>query len=107
MAAGADDGTNAFLDSDSASSRRLIQIQKRHCPHCNKIVSFKTFKAHKRLHYDSHAKQWQHYTLAYPPFQSHSGEEDAPTSFGAQEPDTSDETMDCIPPTGLYEGELT
>ena len=37
---------------------RVVRTSRRLCPHCNQSVSFKTFKAHRRLYYDSAHDQW-------------------------------------------------
>ena len=31
---------------------------QRMCPHCNQIVSYKTYRAHKRLYYNSETNAW-------------------------------------------------
>lgn len=33
-------------------------VSRRICPHCSKSVSFKTYKAHRRLFYDFSSDQW-------------------------------------------------
>lgn len=42
----------------STSSRPILRINRRVCPHCNQIVSLKTYKAHKRLFYDIESAKW-------------------------------------------------
>ena len=32
--------------------RRNIHPYQRHCPHCDQILAYKTYKAHKRLYYN-------------------------------------------------------
>ena len=41
----------------SASCKRL-RTDQRFCPHCNKLLSYKTFRAHKRLYYDEPREEW-------------------------------------------------
>lgn len=31
---------------------------QRLCPHCDQVLAYKTFRAHKRLHYSSEANVW-------------------------------------------------
>ena len=40
------------------TNRRIIRVDRRHCPHCQRLVSVKTFKVHKRLFYDEERKTW-------------------------------------------------
>ena len=39
--------------------RECQSVERRHCPHCGKYLSFKTFKAHKRLYYDPNGSTWE------------------------------------------------
>lgn len=41
-----------------ASSGFLNRVDRRVCPHCDKSVSYKTYKAHKRLYYDAFGDTW-------------------------------------------------
>ena len=48
-------------DSDSsnhASERKRVKISKRYCPHCKEILSYKTYRAHKRIYYESCRSLW-------------------------------------------------
>ena len=38
--------------------QRYLKVQRKLCPHCNKDVSMKTFKSHKRKFYDADSKRW-------------------------------------------------
>ena len=38
--------------------RPYLKVQRKLCPHCNKDVSMKTFKSHKRKFYDADSKRW-------------------------------------------------
>lgn len=42
----------------SPVGRRILRIERRHCPHCSRNVSLKTFKMHKRLYYDAECDKW-------------------------------------------------
>ena len=42
---------------DVPSSKRLRPDQ-RFCPHCDRILSYKTFNTHRRLHYDTETDKW-------------------------------------------------
>ena len=41
-----------------AVSCHLVRTDRRFCPHCNKLLSYKTFRAHKRLYYDEFKDEW-------------------------------------------------
>lgn len=41
-----------------SGDRRILCVQRRICPHCNKSVSLKTYKMHKRLYYDQECDNW-------------------------------------------------
>lgn len=45
-------------EEDSVCERPLLKVNRRHCPHCDRYVSIKTFKAHKRLHFDPGSSTW-------------------------------------------------
>ena len=47
------------MDADALTARPTLSIDRRHCPHCSQFISLKTYKAHKRLYYDSDACVWQ------------------------------------------------
>lgn len=36
-----------------------LLVNRRYCPHCNKNLSLKTYKAHKRLYFDRVTKEWR------------------------------------------------
>lgn len=89
----------------STSNRQIIQVEKRFCPHCNKTVSFKTFKAHKRLHYDSSNKKWLVSTPTLP-IVFESNDKDAPTSLGIRQVEVMDQSIDYMPPSSIFDGEF-
>ena len=39
---------------------KRLRTDHRFCPHCNELLSYKTFRAHKRLYYDEHKDEWYH-----------------------------------------------
>lgn len=43
---------------EEVSQRRTLKVDRRICPHCDKNVSFKTYRLHKRLFYDSSVGTW-------------------------------------------------
>ena len=43
---------------DIMLSRKRIKRTYKICPHCNKEINIKTFKAHKRLYYNDVSKAW-------------------------------------------------
>lgn len=45
---------------EGTDHRHVIKVDRRHCPHCQCLVSVKTFKIHKRLFYDEERKLWNH-----------------------------------------------
>ena len=57
---------DAGSDSSAASgdevvrsvARKRVKISKRYCPHCKETLSYKTFRTHKRLYYDSLKSVW-------------------------------------------------
>ena len=53
---------NSDDEVDGNVARKKVKISQRYCPRCNKILSYKTFKAHKRLYYDPVQSAW--YTVA-------------------------------------------
>ena len=86
------------------TSRRIIQVEKRLCPHCNKILSFKTFKAHKRLHFDALSGKWQvSSATSHLSFESRNADEDAPSSLGIRQ-ETLSEDIDFMPPSSIFDG---
>ena len=38
--------------------RKRLRTDQRFCPHCSKLLSYKTFRAHKRLYYDEVKDHW-------------------------------------------------
>ncbi len=34
------------------------RVSQRNCPHCNEIISYKTYRRHKRLFYNSTTNSW-------------------------------------------------
>ena len=50
-----------LVEKTMASHNNVIchDVSRRICPHCNKSVSFKTYKAHRRLFYDWANDVWQ------------------------------------------------
>ena len=43
---------------DSAGVRRILRTGRWLCPHCDQLLSVKTFKAHKRRYYDASRNTW-------------------------------------------------
>ena len=44
--------------AEEVSRRRVLKVDRRTCPHCDKNVSFKTYRLHKRLYYNSSLCTW-------------------------------------------------
>ena len=42
----------------SPKRRKQLRPDQRLCPHCDQIVSYKTFKTHRCLYFNSETKQW-------------------------------------------------
>ena len=42
----------------AAREMKRPKLRERCCPHCNEIVSYKTYKAHKRIHYCYQSNTW-------------------------------------------------
>lgn len=72
---------------------------RRVCPHCLKSVSFKTYKAHRRLYYDSSKDEWFTDTSR---LDLHEDDHDQPISFG-EIPGDMETDMDAAP--SLYYSE--
>lgn len=45
-------------ESQSVSTRKIIKVSKRYCPHCQETLSYKTYRIHKRLYFDSYRSSW-------------------------------------------------
>ena len=41
-----------------ASSSTVRRLDRRTCPHCDRCVSYKTYRARKRLYYDAFGDSW-------------------------------------------------
>ena len=41
-----------------STSRKILRVERRNCPHCDDLVSIKTFKAHKRRFFDAASGHW-------------------------------------------------
>ena len=46
------------MSSPPAPGCKRLRTDERFCPHCSKLLSYKTFRAHKRLYYDDIKDQW-------------------------------------------------
>ena len=44
--------------SSNPKRRRQLRPDQRVCPHCDQIVSYKTFRMHKRLYFNVENKRW-------------------------------------------------
>lgn len=42
------------------SSPKRLRTDQRFCPHCNNLLSYKTYRAHKRLYYNETEETWYH-----------------------------------------------
>ena len=71
-------------------------VRRRLCPHCSKSVSFKTYKAHRRLFYDTSEDQWLLSSCSELEMESSQNDETPPTSFGEQD-DGHISCTDCAP----------
>ena len=74
-------------ESEFTSDRSVLHVSRRVCPHCSQSVSFKTFKAHKRLYYDSGRDHWLTTGAGSSVHESqcddeHTTDEAPPSSFG-------------------------
>ena len=43
---------------DQGTERRIRKVDRRICPHCNKNVSYKTYKSHRRLYFNVSLGTW-------------------------------------------------
>lgn len=46
------------MDASRSEEHRTVRTSRRLCPHCDQCVSFKTYKAHRRLYYDPASDRW-------------------------------------------------
>ena len=50
--AGVSGDKSTVLETSECAVQSISQRKRRFCPHCREEVAIKTFKFHKRLHYD-------------------------------------------------------
>lgn len=43
---------------DLGHNPKRRRTDQRNCPHCNRILSYKTFRLHKRLYYNEDTSEW-------------------------------------------------
>lgn len=69
-------------------------------------MSFKTFKAHKRLHFDVSSGKWQVSSASPVPlsFESKTYDEDAPSSLGLRLEEAISANTDLMPPSSQFNG---
>ena len=41
-----------------STSRKILRVERRTCPHCDCLLSLKTFKTHKRRYFDAISGRW-------------------------------------------------
>lgn len=97
------------MDSGSDGSERQQgwkrrKVNSRNCPHCNKTLSYKTFKAHKRRYFDRITSEWCRGDLAAGYTGSDDDSESAPSSSEMEYDFSAAETFDSPPP--LTESDL-
>ena len=76
--------------------REIVGVNRRHCPHCDRSVSIKTYKAHKRLYFQSLTGDWSTCTMesATMPQGTMTGDEESdspPISLGRASPISNDD----------------
>lgn len=74
-------------------------VSRRICPHCSKSVSFKTYKAHRRLFYDRSNDVWLSSKEANV---DENVDEAPPSSFGEVCEHENGSDMDCAPSQTYY-----
>lgn len=45
-------------DQDMLHVTKRVRTDQRYCPHCSRVLCYKTFKSHKRLYYNSETNDW-------------------------------------------------
>ena len=45
-------------DYELKNERKTLRISRRFCPHCQQTLSYKTYRIHKRMHYDVARSMW-------------------------------------------------
>ena len=53
----AEEDIESSYGCDITSTKRLKPC-RRYCPHCNQELSYKTYRTHKRLHYNCDTSSW-------------------------------------------------
>ena len=88
-----------------SSSIVVRRVDRRVCPHCDRSVSYKTYKAHKRLYYDAFEDNW---TRTMAESKTDVGESESPprvianTTVDHEEPEDID-VDDLQPPSTEYD----
>ena len=45
-------------DYELKNERKTLRISRRFCPHCQQTLSYKTYRIHRRMHYDVARSMW-------------------------------------------------
>ncbi len=83
--------------AENKSGRVILRVDRRFFPHCQEYLSFKTFKIHKRLYYNSGRDRWiskyyQDNTGEIPDIGDETSDETPPISFGVPVSDSEDDS---------------
>lgn len=62
--------------------KRSIMDRRRLCPHCDESVSLKTYKAHRRMYYDSSNDRWSYRQR----FEEHISSSDSDNGMASESP---------------------
>ena len=106
-------GMQEDLESSSASEEELPRAKRRpdrrNCPHCDELVSYKTFKKHRRLYYNLLTRSCRHAVCAEPPSPTASAikrDESPPASIDSDSSDVPvgevTEDLPSPPPSDAY-----
>ena len=63
-----------------------MDSRRRLCPHCNESVSLKTYKAHRRMYYDSINDRWSYRQAFTEQISSSDSDSDAPDLAASESP---------------------
>lgn len=83
--------------------RRFLRVERRHCPHCNKSLSLRTYKAHKRLHFDDASNVW---VSSADQLQEQDADESPPPLESESDIENSETEQPDISPPSFYNGKL-
>lgn len=87
------------MNNQGETERNRLVVERRQCRHCNKSLSLKTYKAHKRRFYDSANDVWfTKESMTLQP-ENDSSDNESPPSVSEMDYESMDEGNCYIPPS--------